>query len=179
MPFKFKRLAIPDVILVESRAFADDRGYFKETYKKSEFENFGIPISFVQDNVSWSQKHVLRGLHFQRPPFAQGKLVSVMTGEILDVAVDLRKGSSTYGKYVSETLSDENHRLLWVPPGFAHGFFTLKESVVHYKVTNEYNKESEGGIMWNDPLIGVEWPIDNPSLSGKDEIWGSSEGILL
>lgn len=179
MPFKFERTSIPDVVLIESRAFGDDRGYFKETYKKSEFEKFGISLSFVQDNVSWSEKNVLRGLHFQKPPYAQGKLVSVMSGKILDVAVDLRKGSQTYGKYVSEILSNENHRLLWVPPGFAHGFLVLEESVVHYKVTNEYNRDSESGIMWNDPIINVKWPIENPLLSGKDELWNSSEGVFL
>lgn len=179
MPFIFERLSIPDIIRVESRAFNDERGYFKETYKKSEFEKANILMSFVQDNVSWSQKYVLRGLHFQRNPHAQGKLVSVMSGKILDVAVDLREGSQTYGKYVSEILSDENHRLLWVPPGFAHGFLALEESVVHYKVTREYNKESESGIMWNDSIIDIDWPIEKPLLSGKDELWGSSEGVLL
>lgn len=179
MPFKFKQQSIPDVILIESSAFGDERGYFKETYKKSEFEKSGVSLSFVQDNVSWSQSNVLRGLHFQRPPYAQGKLVSVMFGKILDVAVDLRKNSPTYGNYVSETLSENNHRSLWVPPGFAHGFLALKESVVHYKVTQEYNKESEGGIMWNDPIINVKWPTVNPSLSAKDLGWGTSEGLYL
>ena len=179
MPFIFKHEPIPDVVLVEARSFGDSRGMFKETFKKSEFQKFGLPFDFVQDNVSKSQENVIRGLHFQTSPYAQGKLVGVMSGEILDVAVDLRKNSTTYGKYVSEILSDENHRLLWVPPGFAHGFLALKPSIVHYKVTNEYNKDSEGGIIWNDPFVNVKWPTREPLLSDKDQEWGTSEGVFL
>lgn len=179
MPFTFTRTEIPDVVFVQARAFGDDRGFFKETFKKSEFQGFGIPTDFVQDNVSKSQENVLRGLHFQKAPYAQGKLVSVMQGKILDVAVDLRKDSDFYGKYVARELSETNHCLLWVPPGFAHGFLAMEESIVHYKVTSEYNKESEWGIIWNDPLIGVNWGTNDPLLSDKDEVWGTSEGVFL
>ena len=179
MPFKFERTEIPDVVIVEARAFSDERGMFKETFKRSDFEAFGIPTEFVQDNVSKSQKNVIRGLHFQKYPYTQGKLVGVMKGEILDIAVDLRKGSKTYGKYISAKLSDENNRMLWVPAGFAHGFLALEESIVHYKVTNEYNKDSEGGIIWNDPIVKVEWPTDQPLLSEKDLIWGTSKDVYL
>ena len=179
MPFTFTRTEIPDVVLVQARAFGDGRGFFKETFKRSEFQRFGIQTDFVQDNVSKSQKNVLRGLHFQKPPDAQGKLVGVMFGKILDVAVDLRKGSKFYGKYVTRELSDENHCLLWVPPGFAHGFLALEESIVHYKVTTEYNKEAESGIKWNDPYINIAWPVIEPLLSEKDVVWESSSGVYL
>lgn len=179
MPFKFERTSIPDVVAIEAKAFSDERGLFKETFKKSEFQSYGIQTEFVQDNVSKSQKNVLRGLHFQRDPYAQGKLVGVMKGEVIDVAVDLRKGSKTYGKYVSIKLNEDNNTMLWVPPGFAHGFIALEETIVHYKVTKEYNKDSEGGIIWNDPLVNVNWPIDNPLLSSKDEVWGTSKGVYL
>lgn len=179
MPFKFERTEIPDVVIVEAGAFSDTRGMFKETFKKSDFEAFGITTEFVQDNVSRSQKNVIRGLHFQRYPHTQGKLVGVMKGKILDIAVDLRKDSKTYGKYVSVELNDENNRMLWVPPGFAHGFIALEESIVHYKVTNEYNKDSEGGIIWNDPFIKVKWPIEHPLLSDKDMTWGTSKDVYL
>lgn len=179
MPFKFERTNLFDVIIVESKAFTDERGLFKEIYKITDFSDSGIPYTFVQDNVSKSQKNVLRGLHFQRPPYSQGKLVGVMLGKVLDVAVDLRKNSTTYGKYVMEELSFENNKMLWVPPGFAHGFLALEDSIVHYKVTNVYNKESEGGIIWNDPTIKVKWPIEHPLLSIKDELWGLSKGVHL
>ena len=139
MPFEFSRLEIPDVILVQPRIFGDSRGYFKEIYKKSDFVANGIPDNLVQDNVSLSDRGVLRGLHYQRDPKPMGKLVTVPFGEIFDVAVDLRKGSSTYGKWVSAVLSSENHTMIYVPEGFAHGFCTLSEkAVVAYKVTNEF-----------------------------------------
>ncbi len=179
MPFKFERTEIPDVVIIEARAFSDTRGMFKETFKKSDFEAFGITTEFVQDNVSRSQKNVIRGLHFQRYPYTQGKLVGVMKGKIVDIAVDLRKDSKTYGKYVSVELNDENNRMLWVPPRFAHGFLALEESIVHYKVTNEYNKDSEGGIIWNDPFVKVNWPIEHPLLSDKDITWGTSKDVYL
>ena len=179
MPFKFERTDLNDVIVIEAKAFADERGLFKEIFKTTDFCDSGIPYAFVQDNVSKSQKNVLRGLHFQRPPYAQGKIVGVMSGKVLDVAVDLRKGSPTYGEYVMQELSFDNNRMLWVPPGFAHGFLALEESIVHYKVTSVYNKESEGGIIWNDPIVKVNWPIEHPLLSAKDEMWGSSKGVYL
>jgi len=172
MPFTFKRLEIPEVILIEPEVFSDERGFFMETYKYSEFASFGISERFVQDNHSRSVKGVLRGLHYQNPPKAQGKLVRVVVGEIFDVAVDIRKGSPTYGKWVGVKLSAENKRMLYIPPGFAHGFCVLSDvAEVVYKVTEEYAPESEAGIIWNDPEVGIDWPIENPMLSAKDANW--------
>ena len=169
MPFKFRKLEIPDVILIESKVFEDERGFFMETYKASEFKANGIPYDFVQDNHSKSQKGVLRGLHYQLKPMEQGKLVRCIRGRIWDVAVDIRKGSPWYGKWVAIELSEENKLMLWVPPGFAHGFVALEDNTeVIYKVTKEYAPKLDRGIIWNDPDIGIEWPIDNPILSKKD-----------
>ena len=169
VPFTFKKLEIPDVILIEAKSFPDDRGYFKETYKKSIFYENGINTIFVQDNFSHSSKGALRGLHYQKDPMAQAKLVNVTQGEIFDVAVDIRKNSPTYGKWVGEILSQKNHKMLYVPEGFAHGFLTLSEKVdVLYKVNNEYSPENDRGIIWNDPQIGISWPIESPILSEKD-----------
>jgi len=169
MPFTFKRLKIPDVLLIEPKVFKDERGYFMETYKFTEFEKFGIK-NFVQENQSFSVKGVIRGLHYQKNPYAQGKLVRVIKGEIFDVAVDIRKGSSTYGKYVSEILSDENKYMVYIPEGFAHGFCVLSdEAIVNYLTTAEYNKECDRGIIWNDEDIGIDWPIKNPIISEKDK----------
>ena len=169
MPFSFKKLEISDVILVEPRIFPDGRGFFMESYKESEFIKNEINTKFVQDNYSHSSKGVLRGLHYQKDPKAQAKLVMVIKGEIFDVAVDLRKNSSTYGKWVGEILSEQNHRLLYVPEGFAHGFCVLSEKVdVIYKVNNEYSLENDRGILWNDPEVGINWPIENPIISEKD-----------
>ena len=169
MPFTFQRLEIPDVILVAARAFADDRGYFVEAYKRSEFVAGGIPEVFVQDNCSRSARGVLRGLHFQRDPSAQGKLVSVIRGRIYDVAVDLRRGSPWFGRWVAAELSSDNHHLLYVPAGFAHGFCALTEDTdVVYKVTAEYAPADDRGISWNDPDVGVRWPVAEPVLSPKD-----------
>ncbi len=171
MPFTFQSTRIKDVILIEPRSFSDERGYFFENYKKSDFMANGITYEFVQDNTSKSEKGVIRGMHFQAPPFEQGKLVRAVQGEILDVAIDIRNESPTYGHWVSEVLTGENKKMLWVPPGFAHGFLTLTEALVHYKVTKEYNKDSEGGIIWNDPSLRIDWTIDSPSLSPKDTEW--------
>ena len=169
MPFSFKRLAIPDVVLIEPRVFPDERGFFMETYKYSDFAAFGIKERFVQDNHSRSIKGVLRGLHYQKPPKAQGKLVRVVVGEIFDVAVDIRKGSPWYGKWVGASLSAENKLMLYIPPGFAHGFCVLSEvAEVVYKATEEYSPEHDAGILWNDPEIGIRWPIEQPILSDKD-----------
>jgi len=169
MPFNFTRLAIPDVILIEPMVFPDERGFFMESYKYSEFSAFGIKERFVQDNHSRSTKGVLRGLHYQKHPKAQGKLVRVVVGEIFDVGVDIRKGSPTYGKWVGERLSVENKWMLYIPPGFAHGFCVLSEEAeVLYKTTEEYAPEYDAGIIWNDPEIGIEWPIEHPILSPKD-----------
>jgi dTDP-4-dehydrorhamnose 3,5-epimerase len=170
MPFRFTPLQLPDVILIEPRVFTDARGFFLETYKFSEFAAHGIPERFVQDNHSRSVKHVLRGLHFQNPPKAQGKLVRVIRGAIYDVAVDIRPSSPTFGEWVAEVLSEENQRMLYIPPGFAHGFLTLSEVAdVTYKVTEEYAPELDSGILWNDPAPAIPWPLESPPiLSPKD-----------
>lgn len=169
MPFTFKQLAIPEVILVEARAFPDKRGFFMESFKESAFVPYGIKTKFVQDNFSRSVKGVLRGLHYQKNPQAQAKLVMALQGEIFDVAVDIRKGSPTYGKWVGEILSDKNHRLLYIPEGFAHGFCVLSDSAdVLYKVNSEYSTEHERGILWNDAGLAIKWPIDKPVMIKKD-----------
>ena len=168
MPFQFHKLEIPEVFLVQISSQPDARGFFRETYRQAEFAAQGIP-PFVQDNHSRSTRGVLRGLHYQKHPRAQGKFVAVVRGEIFDVAVDIRKDSPTYAHWVAQTLSAENGRMMYIPPGFAHGFCVLSESAdIVYKVTAEYAPELERGIMWNDPDIRVEWPIDSPSLSLRD-----------
>jgi dTDP-4-dehydrorhamnose 3,5-epimerase len=169
MPFEFQKLEIPEIILVEARRFADDRGFFTETYKASEFAAYGMPATFVQDNLSYSSKGVLRGLHYQLQPKAQGKLVTALTGRIFDVAVDIRRGSPTYGQWVGRELAAESGHLLYVPPGFAHGFCVLSEAAhVLYKTTAEYAPDLDRGILWNDPDLGIAWPVSNPTLSAKD-----------
>ena len=171
MPFVFRRLVIPDVILIEPKLFGDQRGFFLEFYKHTEFVRAGIPEHFVQDNHSKSAKGVLRGLHYQKNPHAQGKLVRCLNGKIFDVAVDIRKGSPRYGKWVSAELTGENSHMLYVPPGFAHGFMVLSDSAeVIYKCTEEYSPADDRGIIWNDPDIGITWPVSAPVLSEKDEI---------
>ncbi len=162
---------IPDLYIVKPRVFKDNRGYFFESYNKEDFLKNGIDQNFVQDNESKSGKGVLRGLHFQKPPFTQGKLVRVIKGAVLDVAVDLRKSSPTYGQWASIELTEDNKLMYWVPPGFAHGFVTLADDTIFfYKCTNIYNKESEGSILWNDPDLNIDWGVDNPILSEKDKI---------
>ena len=169
MTFIFKKLSIPEVILVESQSFSDNRGFFLENFKTSSFVSNEISTKFVQDNFSHSVKGVLRGLHYQKNPKAQAKLVSALRGEIFDVAVDIRKNSPTFGQWVGEILSDENHNSLYIPEGFAHGFCVLSENAdVFYKVNNEYSPENERGLLWNDPQINVIWPIDMPILHEKD-----------
>lgn len=169
MPFTFERLEIPDIILIKPKVFGDERGFFMETYKFSEFVKNGIPYEFVQDNHSKSQKNVLRGLHYQLEPMEQGKLVRCIRGRIWDVAVDIRKGSPWYAKWVAVELSEENKYMLWIPPGFAHGFVALEDNTeVVYKTTKEYAPELDRGIIWNDPTIAINWPIKNPILSKKD-----------
>jgi dTDP-4-dehydrorhamnose 3,5-epimerase len=169
MPFTFKRLGIPAVILIEPKVFEDGRGFFMETYRMPDFAAAGIVVNFVQENHSRSGKGVLRGLHYQNPPFAQGKLVRVVKGEIFDVAVDIRKSSPTWGKWVKVILSEENKNILYVPSGFAHGFCVLSEiAEVVYKTTSVYSAESEAGIIWNDQDLNIEWPVKQPILSEKD-----------
>ena len=170
MPFSFKKLDIQDVILIESQSFEDQRGYFLENFNRSIFYQNGISTKFIQDNFSYSKKNVLRGLHFQKNNTGQAKLVSVLSGEIFDVAVDIRKNSSTYGKWVSEILSGENHKSLYIPEGFAHGFCVLSDNAsVLYKINQEYSPENESGIIWNDPDLNISWPISEPILSNKDK----------
>jgi dTDP-4-dehydrorhamnose 3,5-epimerase len=162
---------IPDVVIIKPDVFRDERGYFMESFHIEKFRQMGIETRFVQDNESLSQKGVLRGLHFQREPWAQGKLVRVIQGAVMDIAVDIRRSSPTFGKWVSIQLSSENKWLCWIPAGFAHGFVTLENNTIFsYKCTNLYNKSSEGSIRWNDPEIGVDWGIADPSLSEKDLI---------
>jgi len=169
VPFEFEPQAIPEVILVRARAFPDPRGFFVESYRRSQFAANGIPQEFVQDNLSHSTRGVLRGLHYQKNPHAQGKLVMVLRGEIFDVAVDLRRGSLTFGRWVAAVLSASDHAMLYVPEGFAHGFCVLSdEADVLYKVTAEYAPDLDRGIRWDDPEIGVRWPLANPILSPKD-----------
>jgi dTDP-4-dehydrorhamnose 3,5-epimerase len=171
MPFTFQPFAeIPDVILIELKAFGDDRGWFMETFKQSDFEKAGIPYQFCQDNHSRStSKGIVRGLHYQAKPMAQGKLVRCVAGAIYDVAVDIRRGSPTYGKWVSVELSAENRRILWIPPGFAHGVCTLTAVTdILYKTTAEYSAAHDRGIRWDDPALGIPWPTRTPILSEKD-----------
>jgi dTDP-4-dehydrorhamnose 3,5-epimerase len=169
VPFQFHRLEIPEVVLIEAQQYRDDRGFFAETYKLSEFAAHGIPHAFVQDNLSHSARGVLRGLHYQKQPKAQGKLVTVLKGRVFDVAVDIRHGSPTYRQWVGMELSGENCRMLYIPTGFAHGFCVLSETAdVVYKVTEEYARDLDRGIVWNDPEIGIQWPVSKPILSPKD-----------
>lgn len=164
---------IPDVLSITPDVFTDERGSFFESYNQAKFEQLGVHDIFIQDNLSTSKQGVLRGLHFQKDPYAQVKLVSVVAGEVFDVAVDLRPQSPTYGKWIGETLSETNHQMLYIPAGFAHGFYVISsEAKFSYKIAGGvYNKESSTGIMWNDPTLAVEWPLlpnTTPILSAQD-----------
>ena len=157
--------------VVQPKVWGDARGYFFESYSHAAFEAAGLPTDFVQDNQSLSAAGILRGLHYQKPPYAQGKLVRVIKGSVLDVVVDLRRTEPTYGQHFAIELNEENKTMLWVPPGFAHGFLTkANDTIFVYKVTGLYNKESEGGLLWNDPALGIDWGIKNPLLSDKDRV---------
>lgn len=169
MPFTFKKQSIPDVILIEPIVFNDERGFFAETYKKSDFTGNGVDVDFFQDNHSLSQKGVLRGLHFQEEPRGQGKLVRVVKGRAWDVAVDVRRSSPTFLKWVSIELSEENNFIFYIPVGFAHGFVSLTDDVhLTYKCTDEYSPEHDSGIRWDDPDLAIPWPVENPLVSDKD-----------
>jgi dTDP-4-dehydrorhamnose 3,5-epimerase len=160
--------ALPDVLLIEPKVFGDARGYFFESYSARRYAEAGIVAPFVQDNVSFSRRGVLRGLHYQHP-FGQGKLVGVLRGEVFDVAVDVRRGSPTFGRWLGTCLSAKNKRQLYIPPGFAHGFLvTSPDAIFAYKCTEYYNAEAERCIRWNDPAIGIAWPVDVPVISAKD-----------
>lgn len=168
MPFELLTLEIPEVILTKPKVFEDKRGFFLEFFKYSDFAQAGINFNFLQDNHSMSKRGVLRGLHYQLEPKAQGKLVRCIRGRIWDVAVDIRKGSPTFAKWVGVELSEKNKFMLWIPPGFAHGFLALEDCEIIYKCTSEYDPYLDRGIIWNDPHIGITWPITDPILSEKD-----------
>lgn len=172
MPFRFSPTKIPGVLLIEPMVFPDARGFFMETYKRSEFVAQGIREDFHQANHSRSTRGILRGLHYQRAPQAQAKLVRALAGEIYDVAVDIRLGSPTYGEWHGAHLSAENKRLLYIPVGFAHGFCVTSEvAEIAYMTSEEYAPELEGGIAWNDPELKIEWPVAEPQLSSRDRAW--------
>jgi dTDP-4-dehydrorhamnose 3,5-epimerase len=160
---------IKDLLIINPKVFADARGYFFESYNEGVFKQHGIHVNFIQDNQSLSGAGVLRGLHFQAPPHDQGKLVRVITGAVLDIAVDIRKNSPTYGEHIAIELTEENKTMFYIPPGFAHGFLTLRDNTIFsYKCTNLYNKASEGTVLWNDTDLKINWNIANPILSEKD-----------
>ena len=172
MPFHFKNTEIEGVVLIEPQLFADNRGFFMETYKESAFSAAGLTERFIQENHSRSKAGTLRGLHYQVHPKAQGKLVRVILGEIFDVAVDIRPESATYGKWVGYNLSAENRLSLYIPPGCAHGFCVLSsEADVIYKTTSEYAPNYERGILWNDPTFNISWPVEHPTISERDRAW--------
>ncbi|NCA71723.1 MAG: dTDP-4-dehydrorhamnose 3,5-epimerase [Sphingobacteriia bacterium] len=169
---KVLETSLPGVLIIEPRVFGDARGFFMETYQAERYAEVGVPAPFVQDNLSYSSKGVLRGLHLQHPR-AQGKLVQVLAGAVFDVAVDVRRGSPSFGRWLGIELSAENRRQLWIPPGFAHGFLVTSESALFiYKNTEYYSPETELGIRWDDPSIGIQWPLDGvaPELSHKDRM---------
>jgi dTDP-4-dehydrorhamnose 3,5-epimerase len=167
----FLQTPIDGLIIIEPKVFTDERGYFFESFNEREMEKHGIKGPFIQDNQSMSHKGVLRGLHFQKLPYEQGKLIRVVRGAVLDVVVDIRKNSKTFGKHFSIELSDTNHKMLWIPSGFAHGFLTLQEQTVFlYKVTDYYNPQSESGILYNDSDLNIDWKIQSPLVSQKDRI---------
>lgn len=172
MPFRFNATELPGMLLIEPLVFSDERGFFMETYKHSEFAVQGIGEHFVQANQSRSSRGTLRGLHFQKPPEAQAKLIRALDGEICDVVVDIRRGSPTFGKWQGVHLSAENKRMLYVPAGFAHGFCVISEMAdIAYMTSAEYAPALEGGIAWDDPDLKIAWPVDNPQLSKRDRGW--------
>lgn len=160
---------IAGLLEIIPQVYHDNRGWFLEFYKEAPFHEHGIHYNFTQENVSYSQKGVVRGLHFQQPPWQQAKLVSVLQGKVMDVVVDLRRGSATFGESYSCILDSDRHNLLMVPDGFAHGFASLEDSLFLYKSSGAYNREAEGGLLWNDPALKIQWPFDNPILSEKDQ----------
>ncbi|NNF99188.1 MAG: dTDP-4-dehydrorhamnose 3,5-epimerase [Desulfobacteraceae bacterium] len=171
--------SIPEVLIIEPKVFTDERGKFMETYHQSRYVENKINVTFVQDNLSYSKKHTLRGLHYQYPN-AQAKLVQVLKGEVFDVAVDIRFGSPTFGKWVGEILSDQNCRQLYIPKGFAHGFCVLsEEAIFSYKCSDFFTPENESGVIWNDPDICIEWPLKNPILSDKDQNFSRLKDSIL
>ena len=167
------------LLVIKPRIFGDDRGYFFESWSKQSFDEVGLDLNFVQDNQSLSGKGVLRGLHFQNPPYAQGKLLRVVKGSVLDIAVDIRKDSPTYGQHFSIELTEKNKTIVWIPPGFAHGFLTLKDNTIFtYKCTGVYNKESEGALLWNDKDLNINWKVNDPLVSEKDLVAGNFKDFV-
>jgi dTDP-4-dehydrorhamnose 3,5-epimerase len=174
MPFRFSRMSIPEVVLIEPRVYPDGRGFFMECYKRSEFAAYGICETFVQSNHSFSGKGVLRGLHYQKTPKAQGKLIRAIAGEIFDVSLDMRRGSPTYGKWFGIELSAATRLMLYVPAGFAHGFcVTSNDAEILYMTTSEYAPLYEAGVNWQDPDLAIDWPTANPEISERDAHWPS------
>ncbi len=172
------KTSIEGILLIAPRVFPDDRGFFFESFNAEKYKEAGLELDFVQDNVSRSTKGTIRGLHYQVGEYAQGKLCQVVVGRVLDVAVDIRWGSPTFGKFVEAELSEENHHQLWIPPGFAHGFSVLSdEAIFLYKCTNLYHKESERSIVYNDPELSISWKVDNPNVSEKDLKAGNFKDI--
>ena len=178
MPFGLARTDVEGVVLIDPKIFPDERGFFMESYKRSDFEAMGLNQPFVQENQSRSKYGTLRGLHYQRQPKAQGKLVRVIVGEIFDVAVDIRRDSPTFGKWVGTCVSAINRRLVYVPPWCAHGFCVVTpEAEVIYKTTEEYAPDCEGGLRWDDPGLAIRWPVSNPILSERDRLWPTLAGM--
>jgi dTDP-4-dehydrorhamnose 3,5-epimerase len=175
---KITEAKLKDVLIIEPSVFEDSRGFFFESFNSITWEKLGLPFKFVQDNQSFSSKGVLRGLHFQQGEHAQGKLVRVITGKVLDIAVDIRPDSPTFGEWEFYELDGKSNKMVYIPGGFAHGFLALEDSIFSYKCTAGYNKESEGGIIWNDPILNIEWPINNPNVSEKDLILPSFESYF-
>ena len=172
MPFTFSQTSLPGVLIVEPRVLFDDRGFFIETYKKSEFSAAGLDVDFVQENLSRSVQGTVRGLHFQRPPKAQAKLTRVIAGEVFDVAADVRSDSPTYGKWVAVKLSSDNRKSLFIPAGYAHGFCVCSaQAEVLYQTSEEYAPDLEWGVRWDDPVLGIPWPVNEPRLSERDRQW--------
>lgn len=168
---------LPGVLILEPKVFSDERGYFLETWHSTHYEDIGIHGPFVQDNISFSKKNVLRGLHYQFPQ-SQGKLIQVLSGQVVDVAVDIRIDSPTYGQWISEVLSDTNHKQMFIPPGFAHGYCVISETAVFaYKCTEFYNPATEHGIIWNDSELNIDWPVKEPVLSAKDKNYARLKDI--
>ncbi|MEC8968377.1 MAG: dTDP-4-dehydrorhamnose 3,5-epimerase [Bacteroidota bacterium] len=175
-----KESPLKGLFILNPSVFKDERGYFFESFNSKLFaEKTGLLITFVQDNESKSQKNVLRGLHFQNPPFAQGKLVRVIKGSVLDVAVDIRRESNSYGRHIKQVLSEQNKTMMYIPEGFAHGFVTLEnDTIFSYKCTNYYNKESEKCLLWNDKTLNINWDVENPILSEKDKLGQNFSSLI-
>jgi len=178
MAFQFSKTKLDGVILIRPEVHYDERGFFLESYTKKYFEEAGIKDEFVQDNHSFSIRNTIRGLHYQEEPYAQSKLIRCISGEIMDVVVDIRMDSDTFGKYVSAILSSENKNMLYIPRGFAHGFLVMSDyAEVVYKTDNYYSRDHERGIIWNDEDIGIDWPVKNPIISAKDKSWPGLRNI--